>query len=136
VINDDVEPLEKVPEFDAMRLFYVALSRAEKMLVLATPRGRGVRTHLAFKQLFEVEQYKTIQELNVSSLPEVSIKHDDIPKVYSYTGDYLLYLKCPRNYMVFKKYGFVPSRSQTMLFGDLVHKTIEDIHNKIISMRG
>ena len=37
--------------------------------------------------------------------------------------------------MVFKKYEFVPSRSQTMFFGNLVHKTIEDIHNKIIAMK-
>ncbi|MCM3470181.1 ATP-dependent helicase [Brevibacillus borstelensis] len=136
VITDDAEPLHRVPEFDAMRLFYVALSRAEKMLILASPRGRGIKTHIAFKQLIEEKQYKTIPNLRVAELPTVSIKHEDIPKVYSYTGDYLLYLKCPRNYMAFKKYGFVPSRSQTMLFGNLVHKTIEDLHNKIISLRG
>ncbi|TGV31067.1 ATP-dependent helicase, partial [Mesorhizobium sp. M00.F.Ca.ET.186.01.1.1] len=107
-----------------------------KMLILASPRGRGIKTHIAFKQLIEEKQYKTIPNLRVAELPTVSIKHEDIPKVYSYTGDYLLYLKCPRNYMAFKKYGFVPSRSQTMLFGNLVHKTIEDLHNKIISLRG
>lgn len=136
VVTGDAEPLHRIPEFDIMRLFYVALSRAEKMLILAKARGRGVKTHVAFKKLFDEIPFKTISELSLSDLPTVPIKHENIPKVYSYTGDYLLYLKCPRNYMVFKKYGFVPSRSQTMLFGNLVHKTIEDLHNKIISMKG
>ncbi|QDZ80156.1 ATP-dependent helicase [Priestia megaterium] len=130
------EPLERIPEFDAMRLFYVALSRAEKMLIIANPTGRGTRTHVTFKELFKEKSYKTIPEVDVSTLSRVELKEDEIPKVYSYTGDYLLYLKCPRNYMVFKKYGFVPSRSQTMFFGNLIHKTIEDIHNRIISMKG
>ena len=38
---------------------------------------------------------------------------------------------CPRNYMVFHKYEFVPSRSQTMFFGSLVHQSIEDLQNFI-----
>ncbi|MBY0596490.1 ATP-dependent helicase [Bacillus bingmayongensis] len=135
IVQDNVEPLEKIPEFDAMRLFYVALSRAEKMLIIAKPTGRGTRTYGVFKELFEEKCYKTIPELDVSALTKIKLKEDEIPKVYSYTGDYLLYLKCPRNYMVFKKYGFVPSRSQTMFFGNLIHKTIEDIHNRIISMK-
>lgn len=80
--------------------------------------------------------YPIIPNVDINTLSKVQVEEDDIPKVYSYTSDYLLYLKCPRNYMVFKKYGFVPSRSQTMLFGNLVHQTIEDIHNRIISMRG
>lgn len=135
IVNEDAEPLYRIPEFDAMRLFYVALSRAEKMLIIANPTGRGTRTHPAFKELFEEWKFKTVSQVDVSHLPEVKVKVDEIPKLYSYTGDYLLYLKCPRNYMVFKKYEFVPSRSQTMFFGNLVHKTIEDIHNKIIAMK-
>lgn len=135
IVDVDAEPLNRVPEFDAMRLFYVALSRAEKMLILPRPTGRGTRTHKAFKSLFEELEFKTIQDVSVHGLPTVSQKVDETPKLYSYTADYLLYQKCPRNYMAFKKYGLVPSRSQTMLFGNLVHKTIEDIHNKIIAER-
>ncbi|HAF0292567.1 TPA: ATP-dependent helicase, partial [Salmonella enterica subsp. enterica serovar Typhimurium var. 5-] len=135
IVDVDAEPLNRVPEFDAMRLFYVALSRAEKMLIMARPTGRGTKTHKAFKSLFEEQDFKTIPDVSVLGLPAVTQKIDEIPKLYSYTADYLLYQKCPRNYMVFKKYGFVPSRSQTMLFGNLVHKTIEDIHNKIIAER-
>ncbi|MGG1289830.1 ATP-dependent helicase [Bacillus smithii] len=135
IVHDDSEPLYRIPEFDAMRLFYVALSRAEKMLIIANPTGRGTRTHHAFKELFKEKKFTTVSQVDISQLPEVKAKIDEIPKLYSYTGDYLLYQNCPRNYMVFKKYKFVPSRSQTMLFGNLVHKTIEDIHNKIIAIK-
>lgn len=135
IVDLDVEPLERVPEFDAMRLFYVALSRAEKMLIMARPTGRGTKTNKAFKSLFEEMEFKTIPQMAIQGMPAITMKVDELPKLYSYTADYLLYQKCPRNYMAFKKYEFVPSRSQTMFFGNLVHKTIEDIHNKIIAER-
>jgi DNA helicase-2/ATP-dependent DNA helicase PcrA len=37
--------------------------------------------------------------------------------------------------MVFDKYGFVPSRQQTRMFGHLVHRTIEDLHQHLIAQR-
>ena len=37
--------------------------------------------------------------------------------------------------MIMRKYGFVASRSQTMLFGSLVHQTIEDLHHLLINER-
>lgn len=136
LVEVDSEPLEKIPVFDTMRLFYVALSRAEKGLILTNLRGQGQVVDPAFRELFAEMNYPIIPNIDVAKLPNVQVEDEEIPKVYSYTSDYLLYLKCPRNYMVFRKYGFVPSRSQTMLFGNLVHQTIEDIHNRIISMRG
>ena len=68
-------------------------------------------------------------------MPVAGSSFDDIPKVYSYTADYLPYLNCPRNYMIFHKYGFVPSRSQTMIFGSLVHQTIDDLQQLINSQK-
>ncbi len=136
LIDGDNEPLERIPEFDTMRLFYVALSRAEEMLIISNLRERGQKVEPAFKQLLEEMKYPQIPSVVISDMPNVVVKENEISKVYSYTSDYLMYIKCPRNYMVFKKYGFVPSRSQTMLFGSLVHQTIEDIHNQIISLRG
>lgn len=136
LIAGDNEPLERIPEFDTMRLFYVALSRAEEMLVISNLRGAGQKVEPAFKQLLAEMDYPQIPDLELSEMPKVEAKEVEIPKVYSYTSDYLMYLKCPRNYMTFKKYNFIPSRSQTMLFGSLVHQTIEDIHNQMISLRG
>ena len=59
----------------------------------------------------------------------------DLPHTYSYTADYLSYLRCPRQYMIFRRYDFAPSRAQTMFFGSLVHQTIEDIHQHLIAAK-
>jgi DNA helicase-2/ATP-dependent DNA helicase PcrA len=37
--------------------------------------------------------------------------------------------------MIFRKYGFVASRSQVQFFGSLVHQTIEDLHHLFIAQR-
>ncbi len=128
------EPLDRISEFDNMRMFYVGLSRAKNLLVL--PRYKGpAAAHDAFRELFADTKFTTIQETNWSAIPEAVLDQEDLGKNYSYTGDYLNYRKCPRQYMVFRKYGFVPSRSQTMFFGNLVHKTIEDLHQLLINER-
>jgi DNA helicase-2/ATP-dependent DNA helicase PcrA len=62
-------------------------------------------------------------------VPAATPKHEeDLPKAYSYTGDYLAYRACPRRYMVYRRFNFAPARGQTMFFGSLVHRTIEDLH--------
>jgi len=128
------EPLEHMGRFDAMRLFYVALSRAENLLVVAHFRGRGQRVNEPFGTLLD-DGFPRIPHLDISSLPRARPEEDDTPRSYSYTGDYLFYQKCPRQYMLFRKYGFVPSRSQTQMFGTLVHRTLEDLHQFLISQR-
>lgn len=76
-----------------------------------------------------------MKEYDVSKLQIDHLKPSALSKVYSYTADYLAYEKCPRQYMIYRKYGFVPSRSQTMFFGSLVHLTIEDLHQQLISKK-
>jgi DNA helicase-2/ATP-dependent DNA helicase PcrA len=128
------EPLERMAEFDVMRMFYVALSRAMNLLVIAHYTGRGQSVNDPFSSMLATE-FPRIRDLDVNSLPRAHHKSDELPKTYSYTSDYLLYKRCPRQYMAFKKYGFVESRSQTMLFGSLVHQTIDDIHQRLIALR-
>ena len=76
-----------------------------------------------------------IPDFNLNSLEVSPYEEHDSTKAYSFTADYMLYQRCARQYMIFRKYGFVPSRSQTMFFGSLVHQTIEDLHNRLIAMR-
>jgi len=137
------EPLDKISTFDMMRMFYVALSRAQNLLIL--PRfGRGKQTPPT--SYYETKEFSSFfEELNLPTIPVISKKIDSIPsrkekidelaKSYSYTSDFIFYKKCPRQYMVMRKYGFVPSRSETMLFGSLIHETIEDLHNLLINER-
>jgi DNA helicase-2/ATP-dependent DNA helicase PcrA len=37
--------------------------------------------------------------------------------------------------MIFRQYGFIASRSQTQMFGSLIHRTLEDLHQYLIAQR-
>ena len=128
--REEGEPLDRLAEFDIMRMFYVALSRAKNLLVIARISGMN----RPFKEMLD-NSFPRIADLDLDTIPTVSLKDDQLPKSYSFTADYLAYRKCPLQYMIFRKYGFVPSRSQVMFFGSLVHQTLEDLHNYLIARK-
>lgn len=125
------EPLGRMSQFDIMRMFYVALSRAQNLLVIARPKGTSI--YRAFQGV--LDELPELSELDLDTVPEVGPRDERLPKVYSYTGDYLAYTRCPRQYMIFRKYGFAPSQTRTMVFGSLVHRTLDDLHNYLIDRR-
>jgi DNA helicase-2/ATP-dependent DNA helicase PcrA len=131
------EPLDRIPRFDTMRMFYVALSRAQNLLVIPHLRGKKNGSPHAYGPIAGLIEDKLprIASLSLASLPAADTVRDDLPRNYSYTGDYLTYKRCPRQYMIFRKYGFAPSRVQTMFFGSLVHQTLEDLHRLLIHQR-
>jgi len=132
--RDDAEPLDRTAEFDIMRMFYVALSRAENLLVIGQFRGRGQRINRPFKKM--LPNVSPICELDLDTVPRVTdAVDDDLPRTYSYTGDYLAHQRCPRQYMIFRKYGFEASQTRTLFFGSLVHNTLDDLHNFLIDRR-
>lgn len=127
------EPLERIVEFDNARLFYVALSRAQNILLLPRFSGPGQRMMSAFREvLTENIQHLDTIEWDKAERPKET-EADELGHPYSYTSDYLLYKRCPRQYMLFRQYGFVPARSSVMFFGTLVHRTIEDLHNYLLA---
>ena len=128
------EPLDRMSEFDINRMYYVALSRAKNLLVLAHFKGRGQRINPSFRALLG-DGFPRIARFDVGAMPVAELDRDALPRSYSYTSDFLTYKKCPRQYMIFRKFGFVPSRSQTMFFGSLVHRTLEDLHHEVIRRR-
>lgn len=135
-IRKDGEPIDRIIEFDTARLFYVALSRAQNLLVLSHYKGRGCRVLPEFKELLADDDIPDLPKIKWSQLEKPRPASPDIVgKSYSYTSDYILYKHCPLQYMLFKRYGFVPARSQMMLFGSLVHNTIEDLHNHLLALK-
>lgn len=134
LLDRESEPLGRMAEFDIMRMFYVALSRAKNLLVLAHYQGQGQRINAPFQSML-MTNVPRIPNFDLSTLPEAQLESNDLPRNYSYTGDYLMYQKCPRQYMTFRRYEFVPSRTQTMMFGNLVHRTLEDLHQFLIAQR-
>lgn len=133
LLSREGEPLDRMSEFDNMRKFYVALSRAKNLLVLAYGKGSGMTPFPPFRALMPT--LPTVTNFDLAQVHTATLDHDDTPRNYSFTADYLVYDRCPRQYMIFRKYGFVPSRSQTMMFGTLVHSTIEDLHQFLIARR-
>ncbi|MBX3143037.1 MAG: ATP-dependent helicase [Trueperaceae bacterium] len=127
------EPLDRMPGFDAMRMFYVALSRAQNLLVLAHPKGQGQKVDTEFHEL--MAKAAPIAGFDVTSVPKAKQEPDDVVRRFSYTSDYLAFQRCPRQYMLFERYGFAASRTQTMFFGSLVHATLEDLHHRMIAAR-
>ena len=128
VSKPTAEPLERIDEFDVARRNYVALSRAQDVLILCNQMHANKP---AFKNILD-----RADKLSKLRKPKVnSSEAEPLPKSYSYTADFLYYQKCPRQYMYFRKHNFVPAHTQTMFFGSLVHRTLEDLHNLLISRR-
>lgn len=126
------EPLDRLGEYDIARLYYVAMTRAEDLLILPEYKGAGCQINEEFRSIVD-----SAAPLSAAA-NTVTITHGKIsgaPGTYSYTGDYLAFRRCPRQYAIFRTFGFVPSRSQTMLFGTLVHRTLEDLHDHLIRQR-
>ena len=128
------EPLDRLAEFDIMRMFYVALSRAQNLLVIPHWKSQGNYISQPFREMLN-DEFPRIPNYNISRVPSARLAERDLMRNFSFTGDYLLYKRCPREYMVFRKYGFAPSTTQTYAFGRLVHQTLEDLHLFLISKR-
>ncbi len=132
-LGRDGEPLARMVEFDNARLFYVALSRAKNILLL--PRLKRQPKLDAFNEILD-DGLPHMCNLNFKKHPPAEAEADDmLGQSYSYTTDYLMYKKCPRQYMLFRKYNFIPARSSVMLFGSLIHQTLEDLHNYLLAQR-
>jgi DNA helicase-2/ATP-dependent DNA helicase PcrA len=134
-VERDGEPLDRISDFDTNRVFYVAMSRAQHLLVIPHWKGSGSFPDARIKHLLEAADAR-IPDFDTDTLPACGQGKPEIPRTYSYSGDYLGYHRCPRQYMLFNKYGFAPSRAPTMMFGSLVHRTIEDLHRYLIEKRG
>lgn len=129
------EPLTSTVVFDIARMFYVALTRPKQALIVCAYRGRGQAVNHEFDEPLRTLA-KPVAELDAAAI-EPDSKHGsaEYPRPYSFTGDYIGYKICPRRYMMYRRYDFAPSRAQTMVFGNLVHQTIEDLHQWIIQNR-
>ena len=133
VPKENIEPLDSIGDFDLRRLIYVALSRAESLLIVGNAKRYKAHPDLT-SSLKGIS--KKIDRFDISDMDSLNSPITDISRSYSFTGDYLSYLRCSREYMVFRRFGFAPSRTTTMFFGSLVHQTLEDLHNHLIGQRG
>jgi len=123
------EPEDKVKIFDYLRLYYVAFSRAQKVLALTCSEDPSEYFEDSWNSL---EEWPHKQKDLLKSQTFEFKERDKIKKGFSFTSDLNLYEDCPRQYKFFNELEFTPSRSAEVFFGSLVHQTIEEIHRYAI----
>jgi DNA helicase-2/ATP-dependent DNA helicase PcrA len=130
--RDPFEPEKKITAFDRMRLYYVAFSRAEKILVLTTTE----KPKSYFNPIWQgLPQWPYVRKDLLKALFFRLKSRMPIKKSFSFTSDLKVYETCPRQYQFFRDYDFTPARSAEIFFGALVHHTIEDIHRLVLDKR-
>lgn len=126
------EPLEHIKNFDFWRLYYTAFSRAQNLLVLAAQekQGRGKSPSKYFERLFY--ELPSWRDVNLCKFTFEDVKQINIKREYSFTSHITVFESCAEQYRFFKELEFAPVRESPMLFGTLVHQTIEDIHKTVL----
>ena len=126
------EPLDHIKNFDFWRLFYTAFSRAQNLLVLAAQekQGRGKSPSKYFERLFY--ELPSWRDIDLSELTFEAVKQINLKREYSFTSHITVFENCAEQYRFFKELEFAPIRESPMLFGTLVHQTIEDIHKTVL----
>ncbi|WP_417251077.1 ATP-dependent helicase [Castellaniella sp.] len=128
------EPLEQMKHFDFRRLFYTAFSRAQNLLVLAAQerdgRGLGKSPSKYFERLFY--ELPSWHDVDLAALTFEAVRQINLKREYSFTSHITVFENCAEQYRFFKELEFAPIRESPMLFGTLVHQTIEDIHKTVL----
>lgn len=132
--KDEFEPLERMKFFDFWRLYYVAFSRAQDMLILTTEKkeGRGRKPSKYFNETYSQLKEYSSDKVDLSEFDFNEIKDANLKQSYAFTSDISLYEKCSLQYKIYRELSFSPVRVGSTLFGSLVHQTIEDVHKAVL----
>ncbi len=128
------EPIEHTKFFDFRRLYYTAYSRAQNLLVLTCQEieGRGRTPSKHFDEYFYQLPDWQHPDLRLVDIQLDSIKPSSLKREYAFTSHITLFENCAEQYRFFKALEFAPVRTNPILFGTLVHQTIEDIHKTVL----
>jgi DNA helicase-2/ATP-dependent DNA helicase PcrA len=127
--REPFEPEDRITHFDRMRLHYVAFSRAQKILVLTSTEDPKPR----FASIWQgLAQWPYVEKDLLKSLAFKLRHRMPVKRTFSFTGDVKVFETCPRQYQFFREYEFTPARTAEVLFGAVVHETIEDIHRNAL----
>jgi DNA helicase II / ATP-dependent DNA helicase PcrA len=132
------EPVESVKYFDFWRLYYTAYSRAKDLLVLSGAERPGAKGLARLPSAPFAPFYDPLPDWReaglITRLPPLPLRgRAKVKREYAFTTDILGYEDCPRQYQFFRELDFSPARTSAILFGTLVHQTIEDVHRAVLS---
>ena len=133
--KDPFEPLEQTKFYDFWRLFYTAFSRAQNLLLLTCQEktGWGRTPSKYFAPVYAPVCSWRDAAFRPEDLTLETIKDVDLKSEYSFTSHITVFEDCARQYKFYHDLGFAPIRREPILFGTLVHQTIEDIHKAVLS---
>jgi DNA helicase-2/ATP-dependent DNA helicase PcrA len=128
------EPIEKTKYFDFWRLYYTAFSRAQNLLVLTCQEkdGRWKTPSKYFKSIYDTIPYRKDKSVKLDKLELAKTKEVTVKNEFSFTSHIAVYENCPLQYKYYKELEFAPVRQGAIIFGVLIHQTIEDIHKHAI----
>ncbi|MDI9387093.1 MAG: ATP-dependent DNA helicase [Spirochaetota bacterium] len=123
------EPYEEIKYFDFWRLYYTAFSRAQDLLILTCNEGKRTPSKY-FREIYTA--IPNADTLDLSEFDFKKVKDVNLKNTFSFTSHINVYETCSLQYKFYKELEFAPVRVSAMLFGILVHQTIEDIHKAAI----
>ncbi|KLU63315.1 ATP-dependent DNA helicase PcrA [Peptococcaceae bacterium CEB3] len=121
------EPYDQTKFFDFWRLYYTAFSRAQDLLVLTCNEDKRTPS-MYFREVYEELPNAEGEGFDFSEFDFKDVKDVNIKNTFSFTSDITVYETCSIQYKFYKELEFAPVRVNAMLFGMLIHQTIEDIH--------
>lgn len=126
------EPPATWKELDFLRKYYTAFSRAETLLVLASQWPRGNKTSTYFQKAMPLLPEFDAPAIAYKEMKFRPIQTAKFKQRFSYTTRVALYEECPMKYQWSRIYQFAAISGSGMLYGNLVHETIEDIHRAVL----
>lgn len=121
------EPYEQMKYFDFWRLYYTAFSRAQDLLILTCDENKRTPSQY-FAELYEELQSVNSPAFDLNEFDFKKVKKVNLKDTFSFTSHITVYETCALQYKFYKELEFMPVRENAMIFGTLVHETIEDIH--------
>jgi len=125
------EPADQTKYFDFWRLYYTAFSRAQDLLVLTCNEDKRTPS-LYFTDIYDELPSADNPAFDLSEFDFKRVKKVNLKDTFSFTSHISVYETCALQYKFYKELEFMPVRQNAMVFGTLVHETIEDIHRAAI----
>lgn len=121
------EPDDRIKYFDFWRIYYTAFSRAQDLLVLTCNEDKQTPSKYFKGPYGELDSVESLR-FNINEFDFKPVKDVNIKNTYSFTSHITVYESCALQYKLYKELEFMPVRANAVLFGTLVHETIEDVH--------
>ncbi|HET9898458.1 MAG TPA: ATP-dependent DNA helicase [Streptosporangiaceae bacterium] len=122
-------------EADEIRLFYVAVTRAQKYLALTYSPGDS-QMYRARSPFFDFATRNSYILTAESPLPDARLEpraRHEIPEVNLSFSDLKYFFECPYQFKLRFLYGFNPPIHEALGYGKSVHDVMAEIHKRAIS---